>query len=194
MQIRRREKQVLDFIDTFKAASTSQLQKLFYSEIKDNAAKVYTQIRLKAMFDNGYIKRSRSDINSEYVYYYKKTPFLHHQVTLVNVYIKLQEMKDIEILEFQPEFIIDDIRPDAKVMVDDGEYMHLFFVEIHRREQAFDQQKYEDFYSSKAWKKHFEAFPKVLIVSDKKVTLKESKIPYVVVPNTLEGIEKIIGG
>lgn len=192
MKLLSREKRLLNFIDIFGAATTSQIQKLFYSEKStDKCARIKAQTRLKMLFDNKYIKRIRSDINSEYIYYQKKTQFLNHQILLVDVYLYLLHIEG-DILEFTPEIVFADIRPDAKVVFDDYTFEHTFLVEVHRGFNPFDQQKYEDFYYSKVWKEYFEVFPKILVVSDRKIQLKPSKIPFVIVPYSLEGIENIL--
>lgn len=142
------------------------------------------------MYESKLIKRDRSDLNSEYIYYQRKTQFLHHQVILVDVYLAFLRMPG-KLLEFTPEVVMGDIRPDAKVIYDDGRYTHLILVEIHRS-NAFNQQKYEDFYRTGAWKKFLPAFPKILVVSDRKISLAETKLPYYIVPNDLKGIERVI--
>lgn len=136
------------------------------------------------------MKRDRSDLNSEYIYYQKKTPFLYHQVLLVDVYLAFLRMRG-KLIEFTPEVVMGDIRPDAKVLFDDGRYTHLILVEIHRN-NAFNQEKYEDFYRTGEWKKYLPAFPKILIVSDRKVKLQETKLPYYLIPNDLKGIEGVL--
>lgn len=191
MVLQKRERQLLEFIDTFGAATTTQLQRLFYTDMKGQSARRKAQDRLLQLHKNKYLKRDRSDLNSEYVYYQKKTQFVNHQTLLVDVYLALRSFKG-EILEFTPEVVMGEIRPDAKVMFDDGELTHIFLVEIHRN-NVFNQEKYETFYLSKVWKVYFQVFPKILIVSDKKINWKPSKLPYIQVPYSLDGLKKIIG-
>lgn len=192
MILQKREKQLLNFIDTFGAASTSQLQRLFFTGMKEDSARKKAQCRLQLLHKNKYIKRDRSDINSEYIYFQKKTQFIDHQTLLVDVYLALKSFKG-NLIEFIPEVVMGEIRPDAKAKFDDGEYTHVFLIEIHRN-HIFNQEKYETFYLTKTWKLFFQVFPKILIVSDKKITLKPSKLPYIQVPYSLEGIKRIIGG
>jgi hypothetical protein len=185
-----REQQLLDFIETFQAASASQLQQLFYTGMKPDSARKKAQARLKMLHDNGYLKRARSDLNSEYIYFQKKTQFIQHQLLLVDVYLVFSRMKG-KLIEFSPEVVMGDIRPDAKIIFDDGQLTHFILVEIHRS-NTFNQEKYEQFYLTKAWKLYFPVFPKILIVSNKRITLQSTKLPYYHVSNSLKGIEKIL--
>jgi hypothetical protein len=190
VRIGKNENRLFDLIDTFGAATTSQVQKLIYPEMEPKAARRYAQDRLKMLVENKHLKRYRSDLNSEYIYFMKKTPFIHHQVLLVNVYLAFLRMNG-DLIEFTPEVVMGDIRPDAKVEYDDGENTHFVLVEIHRN-NAFNQEKYEQFFVTKAWKQHFEAFPKILIVSDRRVKLQPSKVPFYIVRSDLKGIERVV--
>lgn len=190
MILQKRERELLDFIDVFRASSASQLQKLFFTGMKPDSARKKAQARLKMLYDNKYLKRERSDLNSEFVYFQRKTPFIYHQVLLVDVYIAMQSMRG-KVMEFTPEVVTGDIRPDAVVKFDDGRLTHLILVEINRT-NGFNQAKYETFYLTKTWKLFFPAFPKILVVSDRRITLQPSKLPYTVIPYSLKGIENII--
>ena len=71
------------------AASTSQIIKLFYSHKKTGAK--MGQNRLLMMHKEKYLKRQRTNINSEYCYYVTGSQQIH-QLIRTEFYIKLIEL------------------------------------------------------------------------------------------------------
>lgn len=191
MVLTKRDRDILEFVDKFGAATTSQIQRGCFKGIKDISAHKKAQARLTALYKTKHIKRDRAHLNTEYVYYHKKTKLLAHQTLLVDVYLSLLKHPG-SIKEFTPEIVLGDIRPDAKVLFDDGWYLHLFLVEIHMATNKFGQEKYETFLRTRAYKRYFEVFPKVLVVSDREIKFQESRIPFVRIPFNMDGIDRIL--
>lgn len=182
-----RDKEILDFIDLLGAASLTQIKRVFMNENKQG--KIIARRRLKRLYDLKLIKRDRSFINSEYIYY-KKNTLLEHKLALTEFYTTLQSLPG-KILKFDPEKTLDDIRPDA---VCDYLYkgnVYQLFIEAHLATIPFNQQKYEDFYESGKYRQWYKVFPRVIIISDRRIEFKSSKIRYIQISLDCKNIEKV---
>ena len=182
MLITQRDQQIIDLIELTGAVKTSHIQRLF---MKDKSqGKVIAERRLKSLYSLGMVHRTRAFINTEYIYYKKKT-LLEHKLALTELYIALLDLPG-EILKFEVEKQMGDIRPDAVC-----DYLHRN-IEIHLAKSPFNQQKYEDFYSSGKYQEIYKVFPRVVIVSDRQVDIKVSKIRYIQIPLNCSGIYRIL--
>lgn len=187
MILQARDKKILEFIEKFKVATTSQIEKEFFIKHKQSAR--LARRRLKKLYDAKLIKRERSHINYEYVYYFEKPKQIRHQVLVVGFYQAVK--KHGKIIEFTPEKGMGGIRPDAVCKIAKNNHLHLFCIEVELSNNGFNQDKYEQFYISREYKKWFPVFPKVIIVSDKKINVTPSKIKYIQISTDMEGIESI---
>lgn len=94
---------------------------------------------------------------------------------LIDFYLACEKY-EIKRFDVEPEY--GKVIPDAYAEIGIGKDTYLFFVEVHMAYgyQKFDQQKYEDLYHT--WTGKY--FPRVVIVSDRAVTLAPSQIKYIV--------------
>jgi hypothetical protein len=183
-----RDNEILNFINITGAATTSQISRAFMGD--KSRGEIITRRRMKRLHDLKMIKRERSFINTEYVYF-KKNTLLDHKLTLTEFHIRLRELQGEE-LRFNAEVQLGDVRPDA---VCDYLYkgnVYQFFIEVHLATMPFNQQKYEDFYASAKYKQWYKIFPRVIIISDREIHLQESKIRYIQIPLCCENIKKIL--
>lgn len=187
MILQERDKAILDFIERFKAATTSQIAREFFHS--NSQAEALARRRLKKLCDEKLLKRERNNINAEYVYYTKKSAQMAHQLILVDFYLQIKRYG--QLIEFTPEKVMGDIRSDAVCKIVRGNLLHLFCVEVELSNNNFNQQKYETFYSTREYKKWFEVFPKIIIICDKNIKVEPSRLRFVQVPTTLEGLEVI---
>lgn len=187
MILQERDEKILEFIKKFKVVTTSQIEKEFFSKHKQSAR--LARRRLKKLYDAKLIKRERSHINYEYVYYFEKPKQIRHQILVVDFYQAVKQYG--RIIEFTPEKSMANIRSDAICKIARNNQLHLFCVEVELSNNGFNQDKYEDFYISREYKKWFQVFPKVVVVSDKKVNIHPSKIRYIQLSTEMEGIESI---
>jgi len=183
------EQKVLDFLETFNCATTSQITKLFY-----NTKYPYNKSRrrLKILYDDKHVKRVRNSINMEYVYYLRKNNQFNHSLILTEFYVRLQELTEID--KFEVEQPYGNIRPDAMAICGYRGFTHYFFVEVHISNNKFNQDKYISYYGSLEWKKYFDVFPKVIIVSDKKVDLRSTNLKFIQIQTNCEDIKNIFRG
>jgi hypothetical protein len=184
------EQKVLDFLEVFKCATTSQLTKLFYMTTKYPYNK--SRRRLKILYDDKHIKRERNSINMEYVYFPKKNNQFNHSLILTEFYVQLQELAEID--KFEVEQPYGKIRPDGMCICGYKGFTHYFFIEVHISNNKFNQDKYISYYGSREWKQYFDVFPKVIIISDKKVELQQSPLKFIQIKQNCEDIKNIFRG
>lgn len=184
------DQKVLDFLEVFNCATTSQLTKLFYNTVKYPYNK--SRQRLKILHDDKYVKRDRNDINMEYVYYLRKNNQFRHSLILTEFYIQLQELAEIDSFEIEQPY--GNIRPDGMCICGYRGFTHYFFIEAHISNNKFNQDKYISYYGSLEWEKYFDVFPKVVIISDKKVDLKPTNLKFTQIQTSCEDILNIFRG
>jgi hypothetical protein len=182
------EQRVLEFLEVFKCATTSQLTKLFYNT-KYPLNK--SRRRLKILYDDKHVKRERNSINMEYVYYLRKNNQFTHSLILTEFYVRLHELAEID--KFEVEQPYGHIRPDGMCICGYKGFTHYFFIEVHISNNKFNQDKYIAYYGSREWKQYFNIFPKVLIISDKRVEIKTSPLKFIQIKQNCEDINKIWG-
>jgi hypothetical protein len=160
--ITRRDQDIFNFIEDFHVATCSQIQQLFFPRI----SKRYAQKRMQYLYDQGFLKRTRSTINNDYAYYIEKKSLLqqvHHDLIRAELYVQMHERYDV--LEWHNEFAIDHIRPDALTYIKHKGVVYPVLIEIHLSKQ-FNFEKYRiDLVSL------FGVRPTVLICTDRQVTI-----------------------
>lgn len=182
------DKRILNFIDEFRAASTKHIQRVFYKS--QSQAQFLTERKMRKLYKKKLIKRYRYSLNEPYIYYFKKSGQITHHLIVTELYCKLMEHEG-ELIGFEIEKEIEDIRPDAVCQYKYRSDKYTFCFEIHRSNNKFDQAKYERLYKTGVWKRYFSVFPIIVIVSDRKIRLDESKLIYIQVDTELQNIDKI---
>lgn len=160
MRVTKRDKEVIEFIQDNKAATTETIKELFYPSLR------VAQNRLKLMYDNKLLQRDRDYYTSQYYYYIKKPVQARHCLLLTDFYRHLSSMAQIEI--FEKEFTIENIRPDALVAYRYANRNYIAFVEIELSNTP-NIEKYEKLYKSGKYKDYFPVFPLIYYVTDKKI-------------------------
>lgn len=164
MRISEDDKKALAFIPKFKIATTNTIAELFYPSLR------YAQHRLKLLYENKELKRSRDNYSTQYMYYMKKPSQIKHCLLLTEFYLELNRIA--QIVYFDTEFtFFEGIRPDAFTAVEfPNKRKEVYFIEVELSNKP-DVEKYEQLYLSHKWKsKGFPAFPKVVFVTNKPVT------------------------
>ena len=172
LTVQSRDRLLKRLIDDFGCASSRQLATLYFKSLRR------CQDRLAMLCREGYINRTRESINADYVYYTGKTPPKEtaHMLMRVEAYIAISRLHRLS--RFVPEFEIGDIRADAYFEIWRNGFILPYFLECQRTGR-FHQEKYERFYQSGAWVDRWREFPGVVIVSDTRITLKDSPIKYI---------------
>lgn len=176
-----RDVQIIELIEKFKCLNTEQIHSLVYPNITPG----FVRNRLKILTDRKDIKRCRWHIDQQYIYYMGKTPQqIQHKLRLVDVYGALGMPET-----FETEYVVKDghLRADGYTEIEREGKLYSFFVEIHQF-NGFNFDKYIDFYNSGVYKEYFHIFPRVLIVTDKKLKMPESSIKFILIKNDMSNI------
>lgn len=163
-----RDRKVIDFLNTFKVATTDTIQELFYPSLR------VAQKRLKLMYENKLLKRTRDNFTSQYCYYIKKPKQMRHCLLLTDFYREMNRLTDIEL--FEKEITIDNIRPDGLIAYKYKKKGFIACIEVQISNEPLDVEKYEKLFKSGKYKKYFPVFPLVYAITDRKILYTELKI------------------
>jgi hypothetical protein len=182
------DKKILSFIDKFHAADTKQIQRVFYKSQKQG--RFLCERKLRKLYERKLIKRHRIVLNEPYIYYYTKSKQMTHHLIVTELYCNLSDCEG-KIINFEVEKVIEDIRPDAICQFELNGDIYQYCFEVHISNNNFDQIKYERFYKSGTWKKYFKIFPAIVIISDRKINIKDTKLIFIQIGTELEDIDKM---
>lgn len=180
--ITNRDKEVINFIDSFKVATTQTIADLFYPNVK------IAQRRLRILTDHKQLKRDREHFTSQYYYYIAKPKQIRHCLLLTQFYSKASKLMSIEY--FDNEFsYFEEIRPDGFMAGVYKEKNEIYFVEVEISNTP-DVEKYEKLYLSGRWN-IFPKFPTVIFITDKKVRVSKY-FRVIVIGENMENIGGLI--
>ena len=171
IKLQKRDHEIIDFLKNVTVADTTSLYKIFFA--KTSGLRV-CQERLLKLVKARYIKRFRSDIFSEYIYYVDKKPSSYlHKIVFSQLIAKLTE-QNIEIIKYKTPLKLYNIIADGFIVYNDNG-LKMAFIEAERT-KYFDEDKYNKLYYSREWKKNFEEFPDIWIITDKNVKVKNTRL------------------
>lgn len=176
--ITKRDQDIINFIEEFHAATTSQIKRLFFAGTSTR----YARKRLQYLYENKFLMRMRSTINNDYAYYVKKRSLLqqtHHDLIRAELYTHIKE--HYKLLEWNNEMPIENIRPDALAYIERGIPL---LIEIHLSNR-FNFDKYK-----KDFLPLFGISPRIIVVTDKNIRIPDSR--YRMVRTDMQGIESIL--
>lgn len=177
-----KDKEVLQFLEKFKVATTDTISELFYHNLK------WTQRRLKKLYDNKYLKRERDHFTSQYMYYIRKPKQLRHDLLLTDFYREMNRLTDIEL--FEKEFTIDNVRPDGLIAYRYKGKSYIACIEVQIANIALDVEKYEKLFKSGKYKKYFPVFPLVYAITDRKIPA--TKIEVIRVNEDMSNLREVL--
>lgn len=186
-----RDIQIVRWIDeTVGVATCAQVGKVFFPQQK--SADVLTRKRMKVIADAGLVKRFKPELCGPYVYYKGRQPGIaDHQLTVTEVYTRLAALPG-KIATWEKEPVFGSLRPDAFCEIVRGSLHYLYCIEVERMTgNPLNQAKYESYYASGEWRKRWPMFPRVLVVTDKKVKIESTYIRFIIVPTDFKGLEGI---
>ncbi|MEA5057792.1 MAG: hypothetical protein VB047_09585 [Anaerotignum propionicum] len=158
-----RDYEVIEFLKSYKVASTDTISELFY-EGKLRTA----QHRLKSLVDKKQIKRSREAVNNQYIYYIKKPVHLRHSLLITDFYRELHKYSS-SVVFFTREPDICGKRPDAVFGYRINGYECLGLLEVEISNKGFDRDKY----CNTKFLNFFPIAPKLFIISNQKKIKKD---------------------
>jgi hypothetical protein len=178
-----RDQNIINFLDEdgFHAATAKQIHKLFFT-----TSPRYTRKRLQYLTDNLCLKRTRSTIDNSFAYYVQYKPVqLHHDLIRTELYTAMVKM--YKILEWHNEAPVSNIRPDALCYIEHSGIVFPVMVEIHLINK-FDFDKYKiDFKPILGG-----VSPRVLICTDRQVTIPRSTVRFKVVGVNMFGLDSLL--
>lgn len=207
-QITETDIDIANWIRKIKAVKTEHIMKYWYRHYKsDNSRKVQVSKRINSVMNYGKLKRDRDHINMQYIYYTCQKRHIEHQLILANFIVKLSQVKGrmLEDRHWQMDYCIGDIIADIGLVYQGSDGMwHMMFVECHHKSNAFDYMKYEKLYTNGKYEKFYKdffgkipkgelPFPKVVIISDRKIEIGNSDIKYIQIDSECRGIRKVFG-
>lgn len=180
MIITERDKQIIRYMKIVKYATTRNIAELFFN----NGSKNYHIVTLKRMnklVNNGYLESVPANVNEIgrpiTLYYIDDNKVnkrnYRHALAVSNFSAKLK-LNGVEIIELQTEiYLSNKIRVDAIYKVIYNGKKRLFLVEFDITKK-FNVTKYEYFKKSGEWKDYFKVFPRIVSVTDNKVSYSDT--------------------
>lgn len=171
VKLQQRDLDLIDFIKNVVVADTETLYKIFF---KDTCSLRTCQERLTKLTNAGYIKRWRNSHFEEYIYYINKKPSSYlHKIKFSQLIAEMKE-QNIEIIKCKTPLKLFNIIADGFIVYKDNG-IKMAFVEVERT-KYFNEEKYNQLYYSREWKKNFNEFPDIWIITDKNVKVKNSRL------------------
>lgn len=164
MILMERDNKIIEFLEMCPADSET-INRLYF------AGKRTCNERLKKLTEYGYLKRWRSNVNSNYIYYIKRKPLqIEHCNYIAKSYLWIQE-QGYKVERFKREVAIENVRADALAKINNQGKDGYLIVEVELSNNNVNRKimKYEDLYLSHKFKKYFDVMPKLLYVSDQGV-------------------------
>lgn len=183
--ITKRDQDIINLLDDFHIATTNQIHRLFFQ----NTSYRYTTKRLEYLFNQNYIKRTKSTIDNCFAYYTDKKPIqIHHDLIRSEIYSRIKIKYDL--LEWSNEFTIESIRPDALCYIKDNGIIFPLLVEVHLSNK-FNFDKYLYLIKNNDLKQIFGLMPRVLIVTDRDIKIPSMGIKFKVVDLDMKGLDSL---
>ncbi len=184
--ITKREQDVICMLEDFHIATTNQIFMLFFK----NTSLRYCQTRLSYLKKENVIKKTRSTIDNCNAYYItnKKPIQVHHDLLRAELYAKIS--CKYTVLEWFNEYSIENIRPDAFAYIKDNGIVFPIFIEVHLSNK-FNFEKYSELLKICDLKSMFGIIPRVIICTDRQITIPNIKIRFRQVDIDMSGIDSI---
>ena len=169
--LQERDKEIIQFLKDFKCASTSTLNKLYFS---NNNSVRSCQRRLKLLETWGYIKGYQENVISEKWYYIRKKPTNFKHALKLSEFIGELKAHGIELIKHKTPFKISNLIADSFIAIRYNNKNYIYFVEVEMGTKSFNNQKYDDLYMSRKYKDYFPIFPTVVVIANSKVKINDN--------------------
>jgi hypothetical protein len=156
-------KQIVKFMEDMDLGLTiNQAALMFYPR---KFAYDYARLKLKRMWEQGYIKRYTNDHSGEIIYYFDKKPSFHNN-SVLNVYANFINA-GYQIREFKKEceWLDGKYRSDGFIAVENNKEIRLAAIEVDHA-NVTNMRKYDEIYWSGELQRKYGDFPMVIILSD----------------------------
>jgi hypothetical protein len=154
----KRTQDILDLIQKFGCCDATHIQRLFF---RYSNGIVPCRAKLKALTEEGTLKRKRNDLNSKYIYWIGKEPAqIKHKLIVLEYYVLMCQKYGF--VQCEREYAINGIRPDA-LLIFKGKKR---FLEVHISNNELNIDKYLPV--SRKW---VGEFPEIIVIADRKVSV-----------------------
>ncbi len=183
--ITKRDQNIINFLEDFHVATSHQIHDIFFN----NTSYRYTRMRLQYLFEQKHIKRIKNTISNGYAYYIDKKPLqIHHNLLRTELYVNINKLYNI--VDWQNEIPIGNIRPDAFAYIEDNSIIFPVFIEVHLNNK-FDFEKYKKLKQEFDFKLLFKFTPRVIICTDQELNIPKIGYIFRIVNTDMSGINKI---
>lgn len=158
-----RDRAIIEFLKLNKCADTESLSHIFFS-----SSLRACQNRLKKLVDNGNIKAFRENILTQNIYYVRRKPVSYKHALKVTQFIAEIHKLNYEIIKYRVPYKLSNIIADALFIIKVNNKVIPIFLEVELT-KFFDLEKYQKLYYSRTWKEVFPMFPKIIVITEKKV-------------------------
>jgi hypothetical protein len=179
-----RDRQIVEFIDDYKVATTSTIAELFFPSVEA------CYKRLQVLNANNQIKRIRDSINNEYIYYKKLPKQIKHSLMVSNFYRELHKLAEVANFKIEPD--MGEIQPDAVFGYKYRGKNYLGLLEVEISHKGFNYAKYEKFYSSGSYQKYLMVMPTIFVVGDSVKLPDRTNIKYLVIKTDFSNLKAIL--
>lgn len=166
--ILQRDETVLDWLHSFKVATSKQINSIEYFDIN------ICNRRLKKMCENKILFRIKNPYHLGYIYsteQIRNVKQLRHKLLRNEFYLALKQFSKIDFIEIEP-LQYEGLKPDAVFGCLYQSKYYLFFVEIETSHNTINVEKYNNFFIEH-YKNHFGTFePTVVYVTNKHISKK----------------------
>lgn len=178
-----RDQEILGFIQEFKVVNQNHIEAVF------KISPVVANRRLRAIAKTKLVKRSRDSITNKFLYFISKpTP---HKLLTTNFFINLLNQGG-KINYFKKEYPLPGLTPDAFCEYIFGGYRYFMFLEVQISNTKLDTEKYEQYFLKGEWKKKFPAFPRIIVISNRKHNIKSrNQLQYIQIGTDFNEFNKI---
>lgn len=180
-----RDIEIIEFLKLNKCADTETLSHIFF-----NSSLRACQNRLKKLVDNGNIKAFRENILTQNIYYVRRKPISYKHALKVTQFIAELHKLNIEIIKYRVPYKLSNIIADALFIIKINNQAIPIFLEVELT-KFFDLEKYQRLYYSRAWKEVFPTFPKIIVITEKKVKT-DKKLDIIKIDTAFSNIKELI--
>ena len=186
IKLQERDQKIIEFLNEFKIAKVTTLQKLFFPSLRA------AQMRLIKLHQAKILKRIRDPYSFEYMYFVNRKPVqIEHSLKISDTIAEMSRIVDIAIM--QSEYTIENIRADALIgyIYKEKKYVAFLEVELSYNNLKKKIDKYEKLYASEKWKNYFPNFPKLILVTNRKIE-KSKNIESIKIKENLSNINALV--
>jgi hypothetical protein len=180
-----RDKQIINHIVDFKAASSHQIERLFFRGY--SRSDIIARRRLASIVKLSEIKRIQDRYSKRYLYYHGSKAQLYHKLYVAEFYTKLIE-QGVEIVEFQREMYVGNLRADAFTIFKYNGFKFHVCVEVQLCHEPLDTGKYEELARNKQYP--WPTFPRIVVISDREYKI-NSPIQFIQIGTDFSGWERV---